>query len=90
MTELLKNIFCDSKLLKCLNGVLLWEKVVNKKIAKHTQAVKILNKVLYVVADSSVWAQELNFLKREIIDKINKEANEILVKDIRFKVGGLD
>jgi len=90
LAELLKNIFCDSKLLKCLNGVLLWEKVVNKKIAKHTYAVKIVKKILYVNVDSSVWAQELNFLKREIIDRINTKVGETLIKDIRFKVGGLE
>lgn len=90
MTQLLKDIFQGDNILKGLNSVLLWDIVVDEKIKKHTKAIKLQRGVMYVITDNSVWAQELNFFKKEIIDKINSKAGNKAVRDIRFKVGGLD
>ena len=89
MTQLLKDILQRDKSLRGLNAVLLWDDVVDKKIQKHTRPIKLQRGALYVMTDSPVWAQELNFFKKEIIDKINDKAGEKIVKDIRFKVGGI-
>ncbi|KAF0134912.1 MAG: hypothetical protein FD145_293 [Candidatus Saganbacteria bacterium] len=91
MTELLSEILKGSeinKLIKNANIVLLWSECVPREIAKNTEAIKIRNKVLYVDAKTSVWAQELNFLKKEILEKINEIAGFKAVADIRFKAGG--
>ena len=90
MTELLKDIFQNDRLLRDINGVLLWEEVIEDKIKKHTRALKLQKKTLHVLADSSMWSNELNFFKKEIINKINKKAGSKIVDDIRFKVGGIE
>ena len=63
----------------------LWGEVVDGRVKKHAEAVKIRNRVLYVATSSSAWAQELTYLKREIIKKFNEKAGEEAIRDIRFK-----
>lgn len=66
----------------------LWDKVVDERVGKHTEAIKISNRILYVATSSSTWAQELSFLKKNFIEKFNKEAGKEVIKDIKFKSGG--
>ncbi|MFH1684537.1 MAG: DUF721 domain-containing protein [Candidatus Margulisiibacteriota bacterium] len=66
----------------------LWEKVVDERVGKHTEAIKIRNGILYVSASSPAWAQELTFLKRDIIKKFNLQAGKEVINDIKFKSGG--
>ncbi|MBI5701512.1 DUF721 domain-containing protein [Candidatus Saganbacteria bacterium] len=89
MTELLKNILQGHKDLRGLNAVLLWDDVVESKIKKHTRALKLNRGTLSVVTENSVWAQELNFFKKEIMDRINIKAGSKVVRNIMFKVGGI-
>ncbi len=65
-----------------------WGKVVDERVARHTEAVKIRNKVLYVLTSTSTWAQELSLLKREIILKFNQAAGQEVIRDVRFKASG--
>jgi predicted nucleic acid-binding Zn ribbon protein len=65
-----------------------WDGVVDEQVRKHTEAVKISNRTLYIKTSSPAWAQELSFLKSEIITKFNQQAGEEAIKDIRFKSGG--
>lgn len=69
--------------------LLLWIKVVDERVQKHTEAVKIQNKTLHVSTSNSTWAHELNFLKRDIINKFNQIAGEQVIIDIRFKARGI-
>lgn len=89
MTQLLKDILQGDDRLKGLNAVLLWDKVVDHKIQKHTKALKLQRKVLYVTVESSTWASELSFFKKEMLEKLNEKAGYTAVRDIRFKVGGI-
>lgn len=91
MTELLADIFNTSKsgtAVRSGNLTLMWDKVVSGEIARFTEAVKVSRQVLYVEVKSPVWAQELNFLKPEIMQKLNQKAGYPAIKDIRFKAGG--
>lgn len=63
----------------------LWEKVVDEKIRKNASAVKIANRTLFISTSSPAWAQELSFLKTEIIRKFNEKAGREEIKDIRFR-----
>lgn len=62
-----------------------WPEVVDERIQKNAEAVKIRNKILYVSTSTSTWAQELSMLKREIIEKFNHRAGEEAISDIKFK-----
>jgi predicted nucleic acid-binding Zn ribbon protein len=66
----------------------LWSEVVDEKIGRNTEAVKITNYILYVSTSSAVWAQELSYLKKTIIARFNDRAGEIAIKDIKFKASG--
>ena len=68
--------------------VTLWGEVVDAKIARNTEAVKITGHTLYVSTSSSAWAQELSFLKKTIIARFNDRAGEEAIRDIKFKASG--
>ena len=66
----------------------LWEQIVDERVKKQTTPIKITNRTLFVSASTSTWAQELSFLKKEIIKKFNEKAGEEVIRDVRFKAGG--
>lgn len=73
--------------LKQSEVVMKWEDIVGERIAVETKAEVIRGKTLFVNVTSPMWAQELNFLKPEIMKKIRQEIGRGIVTDIRFKSG---
>jgi len=65
----------------------LWPKAVGQQIVLQTQPDCLKNGTLFVKTTSSVWVQQLHFMKDEILHKLNELAGKIAVKDIRFSVG---
>ena len=65
-------------------AVNLWPIVVGKKIAENTTIQDVKHGVLIVRVDSPIWAQELQFQKKEVLFKINKTLGKKTIKDIRF------
>jgi len=66
----------------------LWPQAVGNQIAAKTQPDCLRNGTLFVRTTSSIWVQQMHFIKEEILRKLNELAgkkNE--VKDIRFTVG---
>jgi len=51
----------------------LWNRVVGKNIAKYAQPKKFYRNNLTVVVKTSSWMQELQFMKKEITDRLNRE-----------------
>lgn len=70
--------------------VTLWSQVVDERIGKNTEAVKIINHTLYVATASPAWAQELSFLKKTIVGRFNEKAGEEAISDIRFRASGIN
>jgi len=62
-----------------------WPSIVGKQIAKTAQPVRIEKGKLFVKVTQSAWRNELIFLKREIIEKINKAMDQEIIKDIIFR-----
>jgi hypothetical protein len=71
----------ENKILK------LWPMAVGDKINLQTKADAFRNGTLFVKTTSSIWVQQLHFIKEEIIYKLNEIAGKIILKDIRFSVG---
>ncbi|MCG6533955.1 MAG: DUF721 domain-containing protein [Syntrophales bacterium LBB04] len=70
------------------NAVLkLWPKAVGRQIAVQTQPDSLRNGTLFVKTTSSVWVQQLHFMKEEIRLKLNQLAGKDVIKEIRFTVG---
>ena len=66
---------------------LIWEDAVGSRIASHAQPVAFREGVLTVAVDSSPWLQQLNFLKRDLIAKVNEKLGSEMVQSITLKAG---
>ena len=64
-----------------------WDSVVGEPIARQAQPLKIRNMILWVTVSSSTWMQQLEFMKRQIIDRLNERIGEKVINDIRFRIG---
>jgi predicted nucleic acid-binding Zn ribbon protein len=82
--------FGAGKAVQVCGWLTLWKDAVEERIAKNAEATKIINHTLYVSTANSAWAQELTFLKPEIIKRFNQRAGKEVIKDIKFRAGGLD
>ena len=65
----------------------LWDTAVGDVIAKNTRPEAFKGKLLLVNVNSSAWMHQLQFLKKDLIDKINTALGKELVLDIKFKIG---
>jgi len=64
-----------------------WKEIVGDSIARQTQPRAIRNRILFIDVSHSTWIQQLQFLKPELLEKINDFLGEPLIQDIRFKLG---
>lgn len=65
----------------------LWPKAVGSKIAAQTRPDSLRNGTLFVKTVSSVWVQQLHFMREEILNKINQLLTKPVINEIRFVVG---
>ena len=73
--------FEDRKLLE------IWRQSVGPQIATRTHPENIRRGTLFVKVATSVWMQELQFMKKEIIEKMNRLFGKETVHNIRFVIG---
>ena len=66
---------------------LVWESAVGSRIASHAQPASFRDGTLTLSVDSAPWMQQLSYLKRELIAKVNGELGYELVKDLYMKAG---
>jgi predicted nucleic acid-binding Zn ribbon protein len=65
----------------------LWPQAVGTQIASQTKPDSFRNGTLFVKTVSSVWVQQLHFIKEEIRGKLNELSGKTGIKEIRFIVG---
>jgi predicted nucleic acid-binding Zn ribbon protein len=65
----------------------LWDDAVGEAIAQNARPEAFKGNLLLVNVISSTWAHQLQFLKKDIIIKVNKALGKALVEDIKFKIG---
>ena len=89
IAEILKKLDTNfGRTVKLCSWLALWDRVVDDRVRKHTEAVKISNRVLHVSTSSATWANELSFLRVKFVQKFNDEAGQEIIRDIKFKAGG--
>jgi hypothetical protein len=66
-----------------------WERLVGQTIAKHSYPENIRYKKLYLVADNSIWLQQLVFLKTSILEAIHSILPELTLTDIILRIGSI-
>tara|TARA_Y100000994_G_C15468603_1_gene349998 strand:- start:224 stop:490 length:267 start_codon:yes stop_codon:yes gene_type:complete len=54
-----------------------WENIVGKKINKATKIIKIENKTLFIKCKNPTWKNELQYQKKEILNKLNQATSQI-------------
>ena len=64
-----------------------WPEIVGEHVARHTWPDSVRHRKLYLVAENSVWLQQLLFLKPELLAKINAAADGEVLSDIVLRVG---
>ena len=84
ITEVLTSLGLQGKL-KQYEVLERWEEIVGEQIAKVTHAETINEGKLFVSVSRSTWRNELIFLKRELIARINAAMQQDVVKDIIFR-----
>jgi predicted nucleic acid-binding Zn ribbon protein len=66
---------------------LVWDTAVGRQIAAKARPVSFRDGVLTVAVVSAPWMQQLTFLKKGIIDKLNERIGRDLVREIYLKAG---
>lgn len=64
-----------------------WPEIVGEHVARHTWPDSVRHRKLYLVAENSVWLQQLLFLKPELLAKINGATDGETLLDIVLRVG---
>jgi predicted nucleic acid-binding Zn ribbon protein len=65
----------------------LWPEVVGQTVAARATPVRIIKGTLTVAVSSGPWKQELTFLRRMMIEKLNERLGGEVVKEIVLKSG---
>lgn len=65
-------------------ALLVWDDLVGERIAGKTRPLYAREGTLVVEVENSTWMNELQFLKREIVEKLNKKLGEWVINDIHF------
>ena len=76
----------DTELLKVWQ---VWDDVVGGVIAQNAKPAAFKGKILIVHVSSSTWIHQLQFLKKEMIVKLNSAFGKVLIEDLKFKIGAL-
>lgn len=66
------------------NVVAHWKEIVGEDIALVSKCIGVENEILYVSFQSSSWRQEISFLKKDILKKIQEITHCTSIKDIVF------
>ena len=68
----------------------IWDSVVGDVIAQNARPAAVKGRVLLVHVASSTWVHQLQFLKADIIEKLNQALNRQPIEDIKFKIGPVE
>ncbi len=67
-----------------------WEEIVGEVIARQAQPRSVRNRILFVDVSHPTWGQQLQFLKPNLLQKINAYLGEPRIQDIRFRLGKIE
>lgn len=74
----------DAKMIRVWD---VWPSAVGEPIGSNTSPAAFKGKLLIVNVVDSAWLQQLWFLKKDILRKLNDSLGEDLVGEITFKIG---
>jgi predicted nucleic acid-binding Zn ribbon protein len=65
----------------------LWETAVGPAIARNTRPAAIKGGLLLIHVSSSVWIQQLQFMKNDLLISIHRTLGSEWIREIKFKIG---
>ena len=83
--KIIKPIIEDmgiDKPIKRYQALSLWSKIVGEKINAVSEPIRIEDGKLFIRVKSDTWRNEIFFLKKKILHKLNKEIGKDIVQDI--------
>jgi len=66
-----------------------WDTIVGNVISQNAKPAAFKGRILLVHVTSSTWLHQLQFLKQDMIDKLNVALGKTLIEDLKFKIGPL-
>lgn len=69
---------------------MVWESSVGRQIATRARPMGFRDGTLTVAVSSAPWMQQLTFLKKGIMEKLNAQLGEEMVREIYLKAGTAD
>jgi hypothetical protein len=76
----------DASILSSSEIYSIWSNIAGEQIMQITRSVYIKNNEIVIILNSSIWAQELNFLSLEYAKKFNESLKIDSIKKVTFKV----
>lgn len=70
-----------------LNVIRVWEAAVGSPIRDNAKPFAVKGALLLVHVSSSAWLHQLQFLKAELLEKLNHGLTHQRFDDIKFKIG---
>ena len=67
----------------------LWDEAVGETIAQNARPAAFKGNLLVVHVSSSTWIHQLQFLKNDMIIKLNAALGRPLIEELKFKIGPL-
>ncbi len=83
LKKLLRDLEIENQVYQ-FQAINFWPQIVGDKIARVTKAEKVEHQILFVKVSNDSWRNELFYLKREIIEKLNAKIGQKIIKDIRL------
>jgi len=88
LDDILKNYRRESDI-ELIQVWQVWDDTVGDIIAQNAKPAAFKGRILLVHATSSTWIHQLQFLKKEMIAKLNQALGNPLIDDLKFKIGPL-
>jgi predicted nucleic acid-binding Zn ribbon protein len=66
-----------------------WPQVVGDTIARHTEVSSLKFHTAVIKVSNAMWIQELNLMRRQILDRLIEAVGDDSVRDLRFVKGTL-
>ncbi len=88
MAEAMQLFLKKSKLKSGIQAVQIeevWEKIMGKTVAKYTDKIQIFGGKLFVTTSIAPLKNELTYQKEKIIEMVNKELGEVVIKEVIIK-----
>jgi predicted nucleic acid-binding Zn ribbon protein len=83
LTKNLRNLGIDRRL-KEESIVLNWNRLVGERIASKANPLRVRDSILFVSVENASWRNELFFMKRKIIEELNRSVKGNVIRDIVF------